>query len=214
MEDFIVKPEPQCEEDKQYLAYIDNHRSNVRNAFRKHGRLICLCLSLVNFAYFKLKNRVNEHDISKYEEAEFLPYRKRFFPAEGDVVGVLDFAIAWKHHYLNNSHHWEYWLKNGKPEEMDKIAIAEMLLDWEAMGVYKKNSPLDFYNANKARMLLGKQTRQLVEFTLKKLQETNDFPYTIAKKSLNRKKFNKNSKSRRTNDRQKPKTVQNEQSKI
>lgn len=190
----VSKVDITCPEDEAYLKYINTHRTNINNAFRKHGKIICLCLSLVNFAYFKLMNNISNHDISKYDSTEFLPYRKKFFPKADEQSSDTGFSEAWKHHYSNNPHHWEYWVKNGKAKEMDRLSIAEMLLDWEAMGVYNKNSPVDFYNANKDRINLGKQTRKLVESTLQKLKETREFPYNISKHAFKRRRFRKEKK--------------------
>lgn len=175
----INKPIPTCPEESAYLKYIDEHRNNVYGAFRKHGQRICLCLSLIGLSYHKLRGRISKHDLSKYGSEEFEPYRNTFFPKENEEKNAEAFSKAWKHHYSINDHHWQYWIENGKPKEMDRLAIAEMLLDWEAMSMHFKNSPIEWYRANKNDIILGKHTRELVEKTLTSLQLTQEYPYTI-----------------------------------
>jgi len=176
----INKPAPTCPEDEAYLKYIDEHRNYIYGAFRRHGQRICLSLSLIGLSYHKLRNRIAYHDVSKYGPEEFQAYRKNFYPKK-EEEGPSDFGKAWKHHYTVNDHHWEHWVENGKPKEMDRIAIAEMLLDWEAMSLKFKNNPAEWYRTHKNTILLGKRTRELVEKTLASLQMTREFPYSVRK---------------------------------
>ena len=175
----LIKPSPACPEDEAYLAYIDEHRNNVRQAFFKFGKPICLCLSLVNGEYDILQRHVNRHDVSKYNEEEFQGYRQWFFPKEGETKDKDMFQKAWKHHYETNQHHWEYFLNNGKPKEMPPLCIAEMLLDWIAMSMKFRNSPLKWYRENQDRITVHKDTRQKLEHILSVLAAYPVYPFRI-----------------------------------
>ena len=178
----IDKPTPTCPEDKAYIKYIDEHRNYIYGAFRRHGQQICLCLSLIGGPFYHaLRNRIFKHDISKYSAEEFDAYRNTFFPKENEEKDSDRFQKAWKHHYTVNDHHWEHWVNNGKVSEMDKVAIAEMILDWEAMSVRFKNSPIDWYQSRKDSIILGKRTRELVETVLTTMRMAQEYPYTIRK---------------------------------
>lgn len=175
----IQKPTPACPEDEAYLAYIDAHRKNVFTAFCRFGQQICLCLSLVGPAYKQLRACVSRHDLSKYENREFGQYRQFFFPADGEEKDKALFDRGWQHHYQNNRHHWEFWLENGKPKPMDKLAIAEMILDWVAMSIHFKTNPLIWYNQNKHKIVFEKRTRETVETVLQVLARTKQYPFSI-----------------------------------
>ena len=182
----INKPTPTCPEDEAYLKYIDEHRNNIYFAFRQHGQRICLMLSLIGLSYHKLRKRIAEHDISKYASEEFDAYRNNFFPKEGEEKDAFAFQKAWHHHYSVNDHHWQYWVKNGKAEEMDRIALAEMILDWEAMSFKFKSNPVDWYQKNKDEIILERHTRELVEKVLTNLQVSHEYPYAIRKNNRRR----------------------------
>ena len=73
---------------------------------------------------------INEHDDSKYSEEEFEAYAQHFY---GSKDNDLEFEEAWKHHWLNNEHHPEFWLG----EDMPLIYILEMLCDWGSFSIEK-----------------------------------------------------------------------------
>lgn len=175
----INKPEPTCPEDEAYIQYIDAHRKNLLTAFYRFGQQICLCLSLIGPSYKQLRTHINNHDLSKYEAEEFNAYRQFFFPAKGTEKDKTLFLRGWKHHYANNKHHWEYWLHNGIPEPMDKLSIAEMILDWIAMSIHFKTNPNDWYRQNRNKIVLDKRTRESVEKILKFLTKSNGYPFSI-----------------------------------
>ena len=192
----VNKKIPTCPEEEAYLKYINEHRNTVKISFLKHGQYICLCLSLIGIErkkndfeqsiYDKLKTRIASHDKSKYDEKEFEGYRQWFFPKDGEEKNHDAFLKSWQHHYQTNDHHWQYWIDGTNVKEMDRLAIAEMILDWEAMSVQFKNNPVDWYNEHKNEIVLGKQTRELVEKTLNSLQSIKEYPYTINRKSNRR----------------------------
>ncbi len=190
----IVKPEPACQEDKAYIAYIDEHRKNVNTAFISFGKIICLALSMVHGEYDVLRRYVKNHDASKYSEEEFSGYRQWFYPEKDKEKDSILFKKAWEHHYKNNPHHWEYFLENGTAKEMSKLNIAEMLLDWIAMSMKFKNNPADWYKENKDRIVLHKETRSQVELTLAILASQSVYPFKLKKNKSGRRARIKNEK--------------------
>ena len=80
------------------------------------------------------------------------------------------FDLAWNHHQKTNKHHWEYWVlisgKEMKPLPMDYIYIIEMLCNWSAMSLKFNDLPSEFFNKNKNRILLHKETKFIVESLL------------------------------------------------
>lgn len=88
---------------------------------------------------------IKEHDESKFSEEEFEPYAQKWF---GDGVKTPEYEEAWKHHWMNNEHHPEFWLG----EDMPYIYILEMICDWGSFSIDKGDFKelSDFYY-NKAR---------------------------------------------------------------
>lgn len=191
----IEKPTPTCPEDEAYIAYIDKHRNNVYTAFLRFGKALCLSLSLVNGEYDTLRFQIFKHDISKFGAEEFYGYRQNFFPKKEEEPDHKKFQKAWKHHYMNNPHHWNYYVEDGTAKAMNKLDIAEMLLDWIAMSMEFKNSPITWYNQNKQNINLEKNTRNLVEASLAILSTSRLYPFYIKskhKKPVSKKRKNDN----------------------
>ena len=131
--------------EKEYLNYIFQHKVNIFKAFEK---------SLGSEHYKKncdeLLIRIINHDLSKLDSEEFEAYRNYFYPEENEEKNKENFSKAWKHHYLNNSHHPEYY----KEKEMKKIDILEMILDWESMGYSFNDTAKEFYYSKKKKELI------------------------------------------------------------
>jgi hypothetical protein len=110
---------------------------------------------------------IEEHDESKFSEEEFEPYAQKWF---GDKKKTLEYEEAWKHHWMNNEHHPEYWLG----EDMPYIYILEMICDWGSFSI--DNGDLgelsDFYY-NKAKAdpekNLSDNTKTIIEDILEKI---------------------------------------------
>ena len=183
-----IKPTPTCPEEKAYLDYIDKHRNYVYTAFLRFGQKICLALSLVHGEYDTLRRCVSNHDNSKYDPEEFEGYRQFFYPKEGEEKNMDWFRKAWHHHYGVNSHHWEHYLTSDGPQEMPKLDVAEMLLDWIAMSMNFKNSPVVWYNQNKDKIEFHKKTRDQVEQVLAILSTEAQYPFRIRKNTRRRSK--------------------------
>ena len=110
---------------------------------------------------------IEEHDDSKFSEEEFEPYAQKWF---GDGKKTFEYEQAWKHHWINNEHHPEFWLG----EDMPYIYILEMLCDWGSFSIDKGNLKelSDFY-FNKARddeeKNLSENTKIIIEEILEKI---------------------------------------------
>ena len=148
--------------EKEYMAYIDEHISNVQNAYLKYGETLC---KLLNISPFDLFEKVAIHDQSKYSEEEFDAYRNYFYPCTDEKRNKEEFDIAWKHHYENNPHHPEYW----KGKDMCNIAIAEMLLDWEAMSVKFHGNTYDYYLKERDNKGFSDNTKHILDKIVKEV---------------------------------------------
>lgn len=121
-----------------YTQYIEAHIENVNQAFKRYGEKLCESL---NIDYDRLKWMIQEHDKSKFEKEEFEGYRRNFYKSddeEDDPEAIKEeFDNAWIHHLSVNAHHPEFWVNTNDNSIyiMDKYHIAEMLLDWCAMGI-------------------------------------------------------------------------------
>ena len=117
-------------------------------------------------------NLIKEHDASKFSEEEFEPYAQKWFNNSGKTP---EYEEAWKHHWMNNEHHPEFWLG----EDMPYIYILEMLCDWGSFSIKSGNMRelSDFYY-NKAKgdeeKNLSDATKEIVEEILTKINSVLD----------------------------------------
>lgn len=147
------------ESKREYVRYISDHRNNVKSAFNQMKINCEDILRRYQIPIYKLRILVEEHDISKYGKEEFEPYRQRFYPCDGEVYDEKAFEEAWKHHYTNNKHHWNYWVDMS--EDMPPIYVAEMTLDWIAMSMYKGGDAIEWYEQNKKKIKISKESEDL-----------------------------------------------------
>lgn len=116
------------------------------------------------------------HDLSKFLPDEMIPYANYFYG--GDTrkdrfytpsQGTEEFNYAWLKHQHRNPHHWQYYIlqedDGGKfPMRIPTKYIFEMVCDWRGAGRAQGFSDtLGWYRANKDKMVLHPDTRQLVE---------------------------------------------------
>lgn len=154
--------------EDEYIDYINEHISNIKCAMIKYGDKLC---ELLNLDSSKLMELIYDHDKSKYEMEEFIAYRMKFHPASSDNKSKEEveklFNLAWLHHQNNNPHHPEYWvLIDGdkvEPLDMPNIYIAEMLLDWEAMGMKFHTNTYKYYYERGKNKLFSDKTRATIE---------------------------------------------------
>ena len=101
------------------------------------------------------------HDLSKFRWSECKPYAQRFFGSNDKPK--KDFSKGWCKHKNRNDHHPEYWILDGEPLEMSKIARKEMLADWKAMGKQRNNNVLEYYENAGRYKPFGEKTRIWLE---------------------------------------------------
>ena len=111
---------------------------------------------------------IQEHDESKFSEEEFEAYAQHFY---GSKDNDFEFDEVWKHHWMNNEHHPEFWL--GK--DMPYIYILEMLCDWGSFGIAKGNilELVDYYYSkarDDAEKGLSENTKKIIEEILSKIE--------------------------------------------
>ena len=136
---------------KEYTEYILEHKRNVMKAFYTYLFVIPSNIHVDATAlYFKCKN----HDVSKFSREEFEPYRIHFFPTRNEDPNSKEnleaFDKAWKHHFISNSHHPEFFFEETnnciiQKGNMDDFSIVEMILDWIAMGYKFNNTAYEYY---------------------------------------------------------------------
>ena len=144
---------------KEYKEYVEAHKARVEK-----------------FAIWFLENcpevfegidgevfwdLIKEHDESKFSEEEFEPYAQKWF---GNGEKTLEYKEAWKHHWMNNEHHPEFWLG----EDMPLIYILEMICDWGSFSIDKGDMTelSDFYYdkaKNDPEKNLSDNTKEAIE---------------------------------------------------
>jgi hypothetical protein len=120
---------------KEYEEYIIAHKERVSNMADWLKENLPEIFEDVDLAAFD--EVIKEHDDSKWSEEEFEAYAQKFYGKQ-DINGkplefIPGFDEAWKHHWMNNEHHPEFWLG----EDMPKIYILEMLCDWGSFSIDK-----------------------------------------------------------------------------
>lgn len=141
---------------EEYKKYIDTHIKNVAKSYNNfiqndwlnnpHNRDIKELLPA-------LRERIINHDASKYSDAEFEAFRAYLYPINDEEKEEAreEFEIATTHHYKVNEHHPEHWKnEEGKPVDMPLLAILELICDWDAMSYNTGgSSSLDFWKNTK-----------------------------------------------------------------
>ena len=110
---------------------------------------------------------IKEHDESKYSEEEFEVYAQHFY---GSKDNDLEYDEAWKHHWMHNEHHPEFWLG----EDMPLIYILEMLCDWGSFSIDKGDfhELIDYYYEqakDDEEKNLSDATKEIIEDVLTKI---------------------------------------------
>ena len=154
---------------EDYFDYIKDHRKNIKLALKKYGREICFKLKI---NYEKLKNIIDNHDLSKFSDDEFEYYRQFYYPNKNEIPNENLLNIGWLHHQNNNKHHPEYWiLRNNNNQtiilDMDNYSIAEMLLDWEAVSIAKNGATYKWYLKEGQYKIYSDNTKDKIEKLIK-----------------------------------------------
>ncbi len=125
----------------------------------------------------------SDHDKSKFEKFEYDAYDDYFYGGNKSYKVVQMFNYAWLHHQNKNPHHWQYWVliqdnpEDGNsvatPLEMPVVYVLEMIADWWSFSWRKgdKYELFSWYADNEDNILLHKDTRNLVEDILNKIQD-------------------------------------------
>lgn len=167
--------------ENRYNDYLDGHTGNVAEALEL---LHSLDIEYVNNNYDKLKEICSVHDKSKYEEPEYTPYRKHYYPiTEDEKLETEAYDNANLHHVKNNKHHWNYWL-NDETEELEipdeeeyKLYCVERCCDWLAMAGQRNQVLNEWYNANKQYIQMPDYGWEICDEIMSKVPEHYDFSF-------------------------------------
>lgn len=153
------------------LAYINEHRANVKKALDKLVELKIIDPNTV--IYESVRENIYKHDLSKYQVEEFESYARRFFIENGRELHKEEFDLAWLHHIHNNPHHWNYWvLVDGKNEikalEMPVEYVWEMICDWLSFSIKSGNLKeiKDFNEKKRGEYIFHPATREFVDMII------------------------------------------------
>ena len=143
--------------NKEYKKYIDEHIANVFKVYKVYGDKLCERLGI---DHERLGDMIKDHDQSKYTSEEFEGYRCHFYPTpeeEADVESKAfrkkKFDSAWLFHLRRNPHHPEFWVYvddegTTRCHPMDPMHIAEMILDWAAIGIVFNDTAYEYWSKN------------------------------------------------------------------
>lgn len=140
------------------------------------------------------------HDMSKYGPAEFFAGCKYYTGTKSPhhkERAANGYSAAWLHHKGRNKHHFEYWTdysQSGIGMEGTKMPpnyVAEMMMDRIAAskvynkGNYNEHMSLEYYEREKHAYMIHPETRALLEYMLKMLDEQGEAVlYDFIRKNL------------------------------
>lgn len=155
---------------EEYKNYIIEHKANVAKFADWLEENVPEVFEGVDLEVFD--EILEEHDESKWSEEEFEPYAQRW---HGDKIKTLEYEEAWKHHWMNNEHHPEFWLG----EDMPYIYILEMICDWGSFSMKSGNlHELTNFYFDKAKddeeKNLSDATKEIIEDILTKIDSVLD----------------------------------------
>ena len=145
-----MKAQDYIDKTREYLDYLEEHISNVRQAFTELTDA-CKSLPIVvdDYSWHTLREQVVWHDVSKLTKEEFIQYRDNFFPVSDTDKENSGFDDAWENHKKANNHHHE--------TARDFLDIFHMVVDWTAMGYKFGDTAQQYYENNKDRIKLTKE---------------------------------------------------------
>ena len=141
-----------------YLKYIVEHKWNVG--------IECIKMGMFFHAI--------THDLSKFRLSEFIPYTKFFFETDRTKKYKQsdekkeNFLEGWTHHQKRNKHHWNYWVSVTRKNEIIPIPMPEkyvrqMIADWNGMSRKFGGSSIYYYQKNREKFILHKDTVKIIE---------------------------------------------------
>lgn len=155
---------------REYLNYLEEHITNVQRAFEEvKGKCKDLRVIYDDYCYWELESAVDHHDLSKISKEEFVQYREKFFPVEGETGS--DFNSAWENHKKENAHHWENWTQRDmfNPYEWE-VNCTHMVIDWLAMGYKFNDTPRAYFEKNKDRIVLPEHAIRFIYEIFERLE--------------------------------------------
>jgi len=166
--------------------YVIEHRKNVMRAFNLLKPNLMSFFELDKSDLDTVSRHIEEHDLSKFEPEELIPYANFFWGTKDDKV-VEEFKIAVKLHKSRNLHHPEYWMNaKGESYNMPLIYVIEMICDWWSFGLMQ-NTPaeiFDFYETNKAKYQFPDTITAIVEKLLTIIRQSiNEYNNTQFKET-------------------------------
>ena len=158
---------------RAYCDYLEEHFNNIAKAFEEVTKACKQSLFFADdYNYHTLHQAVRYHDISKFSAEEFTQYRNKFFPLIYDqspylsITTNVPFDQAWKHHYLNNTHHWE-----SATTETD---LVHMVIDWTAMSYKFGGTAQSYYEANQHKIKLKPDLTEFMYTIFNYLKDLNE----------------------------------------
>lgn len=139
---------------RDYCDYLEDHLRNVARAFM-YLSSACAGMAWVSddYVWWSLREQVLNHDVSKFSVEEFVQYRRKFFPADGQDADRAEveagFMEAWENHKRLNPHHHE--------SAYCYADIVHMVVDWTAMGYKFGDTAQTYYEKNKEKISLTPQ---------------------------------------------------------
>lgn len=167
---FIDRMEGQdcIDKTREYLDYLEEHLNNVKRAFNELSK-ICDGMWWVgdDCSWHTLRVEVEFHDLSKFSKEEFTQYRDNFFPVskmdkDSSLISV-GFDEALENHQKQNHHHHET-IEN-------HIDLIHMIIDWTAMGYKFGDTAQQYYESNKAKIILTNEQRKLMYEVFDRIRE-------------------------------------------
>jgi len=163
----------------EYYQYLHDHIEGVKTAWSNFLKPAMLELDYDPELFEKVDKLVQDHDKSKYEDVEFIPYCNYFYssPKDGFSKNSKEFDGGWLHHLHNNPHHWQYWVLlrdtgEVEPQDMPIEYICEMLCDWHSFSSKDPdNTAFNWYKSNKSKMKHSDKTTKEVEKLIEYLQD-------------------------------------------
>lgn len=180
------------EEAKQkYAEYLNGHISNVQAALELLSRL---GIQFIDDNLSELRTICSEHDKSKYDELEYIPYLHHFYPTcEEEANKSEEFDLATTHHVQNNKHHWNClaWidpvtgqLNDNIDEQEYKLYTVERCCDWLSMAYQHSESPTEYFNKHKDEIIQPNYGLDLMTEILNKVPDDFKLIFKITRGSL------------------------------
>jgi hypothetical protein len=167
------------QKEEEYILYIEQHKERVKLSYDKYfAPLINQNLDLNSCSNEEFQIALQDcirnialHDMSKYSDAEFGPYRLKWYPTVDESTALEDenlfyqmrqmYEEAWKHHIQNNPHHPQYWVdEDGNIKDMELKYIIEMMCDWLSFG---KDIRAWYSKAEDEKSVMSAKTKEIVQ---------------------------------------------------